>query len=137
MISCASWIIQTKRQLYKLLSWLCTDLRQVISEACKPGCKPNKEKLWTKFQKIRSTDTFCQIWHKFLENNKMPKEPILYQHLVIEVFEGFLKTSTPLKTKSPVENIAPMTYEEENALRYIVGYMVTTLPTNLSMTRRI
>ena len=54
----------------KLVSWLCTDLHQVISEACKPGCKPNKEKLWIKFHKIRSTDMFCQKWHKFLESNK-------------------------------------------------------------------
>ena len=30
----------------KLVSWLCTDLCQVINEACKPGCKPDKEKVW-------------------------------------------------------------------------------------------
>ena len=111
----------------KLVSWLCTDLRQVINEACKPGCKPDKEKVWTKFHKVRSTNTFCQKWHKFLEHNKMPKEPIFYQHLTMEVFEALLKASTPLKTKCPVESIAPMTYEEENALRYIGGYMTTTL----------
>ena len=57
----------------------------------------------------------------------MPKEPIFYQHLTMEVFEGLLKASTPLKTNSPVESISPMTYEEENAIRYIGGYMMTTL----------
>lgn len=57
----------------------------------------------------------------------MPKEPVFYQYLTTEVFEGLLKTSTPLKTNSQVENVAPMTYEEENAIRYIGGYMVTTL----------
>jgi hypothetical protein len=57
----------------ELVSWLCTDLRQVINEACKSGCKPNKEKLRTKFHKIRSTNAFHEKWHKFLEKNKMPK----------------------------------------------------------------
>ena len=27
----------------ELVSWLCTDLCQVMNEACKPGCKPDKE----------------------------------------------------------------------------------------------
>ena len=62
----------------KLVSWLCTDLCQVINEACKPGCKPDKEKVWTKFHKVRSTNTFCQKWHKFLEHNKMPKCHTIY-----------------------------------------------------------
>jgi hypothetical protein len=47
--------------------------------------------------------------------------------LTTEVFEGLLKTSTSLKATSPMESIAPMTCEEESAIRYIEGYMVTTL----------
>ena len=60
------------------------------------GCKPDKDKVWTKFHKVRSTDTFYQKWHKFLEHNNMPKDPIFYQHLTVEVFEGLLKASIPL-----------------------------------------
>ena len=127
MISCVCWIIQTRRQLNWYHGFVQTYIKK-INEACKPGYKPDKEKVWTKFHKVRSTNTFCQKWHKLLEHNKMPKEPIFYQHLTMEVFKGLLKTSTPLKTKCPVESISPMTYEEENAIRYIGGYMMTTLP---------
>ena len=106
----------------ELAIWLDTQLRTVINEACKPGCKLDKEKLWTKFHKVRSDDTFCKKW--FWKKNKMLKEPIFYQHLTVELFEGLLKCLTSLKNECEATS---MTFEEENSLRYIRGYMMRTL----------
>ena len=56
----------------------------------------------------------------------MSNEPIFYQHFTLDLFEGLLKIHTPVLDGNGCANdtIAKMTYEEENALRYIGGYIV-------------
>lgn len=111
----------------KFAAWLCTELSRVIKKSIKAGGKVDREKLWSTFHATRSSDIFVQTWDKFLEDNKMMKEPVFYQELTMGLFEGLVKRLTPLKTSTTTESVLPMTYEEENAVRHIGGYMVRNL----------
>ena len=114
-------------EMTRFASWLGTELSQIIRKSLKSGCKMDREKLWSTFHTMRSSDIFVQKWNKFLENSKMMKEPVFYQDLTMGLFEGLVKRFTPLKTSSMTESVLPMTYEEENAVRHIGGYMVRNL----------
>ena len=108
-------------------AWLGTELSQIIRRSIKSGGNLDREKLWSTFHAKRSSDIFTQKWSKFLEDKKMMQEPVFYQELTMGLFEELVKLFTPLKTSSTTESVLPMTYEEENAVRHIGGYMVRNL----------
>ncbi len=76
------------QEITELVSWLCTHICQVINKAFKPGCRPNKEKLWIKFCKTRSTNAFHKKWHKCLEKTWNAEEANILPALDHGGFQG-------------------------------------------------
>lgn len=120
--------------LLEFETWLCCKLNQVLdtSISTNPIVKIDREKMWALFHKMRANASFQQKWKQFLHVHSMPNEPLFYQHVTTKVFETILKRRCQLHTQSPFEEPAPvtqMTYEEENAVRYIGGYILRSLST--------
>ena len=89
----------------------------------------NKERLWRKFQNLTSSDDFTSKWNNFLSQVDLNDEPLFYQILTDEIFDQLLKKRlTVLQGDSDcTEDCAELTFEEENAVRYVGGYVVRKL----------
>lgn len=114
--------------------WLVSKLKDILDNSAhtsKGAQKINREKLWTQFHQLRTDLTFKRKWEKFLQTKKMLPEPAFYQHVTEKVFKQLIKKNWVVEKDacdtSEVER--QMTYEEENALRYVGGYIVHSLTT--------
>ena len=59
----------------------------------------------------------------------MSKEPLLYQHVTLKLFEEHLKEHTKQRsdTEAIFDDDISLTYEEENAVHYMGGYVIRKL----------
>lgn len=75
--------------------------------------------MWPKFYQIRCSGEFVKTWKDYLDHDK---NPIAYQHAELKYFETLLQRkindSTDFTTEKTPEDII-LTYEEENAIRYM------------------
>ena len=112
-------------------SWLVEKLNGVIVEAQKRGNpnELNKERLWRKFQNLTSSDDFTMKWSNFLSGIGFNDEPLFYQILTDEVFDQLLKKRLTVSQGDGdcTEDCAKLTFEEENAVRYVGGYVLRKL----------
>ena len=121
--------------LVEFESWFNTKLRKIIDDAIHTTgltVKVDREKMWSLFHQMRSETPFQLRWNQFLEKHSMPQEPLLYQHVTTKAFIAFLKLQCEVEIESPFEETAPtinLNYEEENAVRYIGGYILRSLST--------
>lgn len=128
LVKCFS--VGPSEQAVEFASWLVESLDGVIIEAQKRG-KPNelnKERLWRNFQKLASSDDFTLKWSSFLEQLQLSDEPLFYQILTDEFFDQLLrKQLAPSANQGETEECLELTFEEENAIRYVGGYVVRKL----------
>ena len=112
--------------------WLYISLCNIIDNASKRLVKVStfKERVWREYHTLRSSTDFKHRWIQLLTSHKMDINPLFYQKLSLEVFSRLLKEKKRLPVVNPdPEEVAGMTYEEENAVRYIGGYLLRKLST--------
>ena len=110
--------------------WSAITLQEIIDTSRRRRGKTkdiiNQEKLWNKYHMIISSESFKISWETFLSDLQLEKEPVFYQHVTDETFDILIKKAVvPIAapmTNSPVS----LTYEEENAVRYVGGYIYCT-----------
>ena len=121
--------------LVEFQSWFNTKLIKVLDDTIHTTgltVKVDREKMWSLFHQMRSETPFQSRWIQFLEKHSMPQEPLFYQHVTTKAFTALLKLQCELEIESPFEKTAPITnlnHEEENAVRYIGGYILRSLRT--------
>jgi len=75
-----------------------------------------------------SSKLFRQKWETFLDHAQQLKEPLFYQHIADEVFESLVKETVVAPEAGPEDEYDEvLTYEEENAVCYVEGYVVYSL----------
>ena len=65
-----------------------------------------------------------------MEYSKIDKEPMFYLHVTDEVFEKLIQHSVSLESIDALqceENDILLTYEKENAVTYVAGYVIYSL----------
>jgi len=69
-------------------------------------------------------------WESFLTHEDQLKEPIFYQHISDEIFERLIKetVTSPEESEVTEDYDELLTFEEENAVHYVGGYICRTLP---------
>lgn len=87
----------------------------------------DRTELWKQFYGLRSSNEFCKKWEEYLDHLDLSNEPLFYQHLTLALFEQILSDTfkddpCPSETSS-----TEFTYEEENAIRYMGGYVIRKL----------
>lgn len=88
----------------------------------------NREKMWTNFHCFRSLREFCDSWERFLQSLRVPSCPIFYQHVTAKVMEHVIKLKLPVPNAiSTRSQSTSLTYEEENAIRYVGGYVIKSV----------
>ena len=115
----------------KFASWLINALDGVIEKSKKRTGMINQDKLWSKYHELTISEIFNVTWKQFLGQCELDQEPMLYQHITDELFEMCIKDEVCLTSEEDVcseDHMATcLTFEEENAIRYVGGYVVRSL----------
>lgn len=108
-------------------SWHMSVLKRVINKATRATGTINRETLWSEYHQVRLNTSFRLQWSSFLSTCSISPEPTFYQHISLECLHTLLKgIQTAANVQETVE-IPALTYEEENAVRYMGGYVVKCL----------
>jgi len=115
----------------ELADWLITTLQEIIDTCKRQRGKRkdtiNQDKLWSKYHETTSSEGFKNSWEKFLTDLQLDKEPLFYQHVTDETFDMLIKKTVVVAEEAPANYPKPLTFEEENAVRYVGGYVVRVL----------
>ena len=90
-----------------------------------------KERMWGAYHRLRTADSFVQDWRIFLNHSvNMKAFSAFYQFVTHTIFKELIKAQYPVSSNEAV-NIElpsrPLTHEEQNALRYVAGYVIRKL----------
>ena len=99
------------------LQWLYNKLEKVVGKQLK-----NKD-FWTDFHVLRTSAEFTQHWKDYLEVAGVESKAVFIQTITLEVFEQLLSDTYIARTAQD-ETEVQFTYEEENAIRYMAGFVV-------------
>ena len=102
-------------------SWLIESLEGTMTDG------ENRTKLWKQFFALRSSEEFGLRWKQYLEHLKLTGKPLFYQHFTLVLYEQLLCSKFRITDTAFEENDIQFTYEEENAIRYMGGYVVRKL----------
>lgn len=97
--------------------WLLQSLIKVMKSK-------DKTELWKNFYVLRSSDLFCRKWREYLESLKLNDEPLFFQHFTLSLFNQMLSDKFKDSASASETNTSEFTYEEENAIRYMGGYVI-------------
>ena len=76
---------------------------------------------------LRSLREFCDKWETFLYSLQMPTCPIFYQHVTANIIEHIIRQKLSVTNSSASSQSTLLTYEEENAIRYVGGYFIKSM----------
>ena len=109
-------------------NWLIENLEKIIGSAKKStGCL-NMEKLWTEYYRLQISTAFTEKWKIFLQTVSAPIEAIFFQHCTRILFDNLLKDKFPVhEDNQRKDSDYSLTTEEENAIRYVGGYVIASL----------
>lgn len=114
-----------------LSSWLVDTLKEIIKKATKRSGVINAEQLWSRYHEFTVSQKLKQCWEEFLDSSNVDKEPMFYQHITDEVFDKLIAQAVNMNSNN--ENVLEqyeeqnLTYEEENAIYYVGGYVIHSL----------
>ena len=114
-------------------SWLVRAFEDIIDKAKKRNGLLNAERLWSRFHNLTVSENLKQYWEEFLDSCNVDKEPMFYQHINDEVFDKLIAQTMSNSSSSANADVIEecqdqnLTYEEENAIYYVGGYVVNSL----------
>jgi len=141
MVRCYGSATPSKTAL-EFACWIISTLNGVIVKAQKRG-KPNElnqERLWRRFNILTNSDNFTKKWQDFLKASQLDDHPVFYQHFTDELSDNLVqKKLRAVLEKEGTSRLMPeddgsdntnLSFEEENAVRYIGGFVVKKLKEN-------
>ena len=120
-------------EMSEFAEWLIEQFKTILHEATAVASL-DQCILWSRFHQLRCSDQFNQKWKSFLLSSKLEHSNIFCQSVTSRIFDHILKDSFPIYSELPfdsdnnnVQQQAQLTYEEENAIRYVGGYIIRNL----------
>lgn len=85
--------------------------------------KMREESMWQEYHTLRVSDGFRDGWEKFIQQTiGQAASPTFFQYVSHEIFKDLVKEQHELP-ESAEDQASHITNEEENALRYVSGYV--------------
>ena len=110
--------------------WLIQSLETVVNQSLSEssGCL-KRERLWQDYYQLQVSTSFKNKWAFYLETLDLPAEPIFFQSCTQILFDNILKLKVPIPPTSNDSSASDtsFSFEEENAICYVGGYVVATL----------
>ena len=111
-------------------SWLVDALKEIIKKATKRNGVINAEQLWSRYHEFTISQNLKKCW-EFLDSSNVEKEPMFYQHITDEVFDKLITHTANMNSSnanvSEQSEEQDLTYEEENAIYHVGGYVIHSL----------
>lgn len=115
---------------HSFCDWLIQSLETVVNQSLteSSGCI-KREKLWKDYYQLQVSNSFKKEWACYLKTLDLPAEPIFFQSCTQILFDNVLqlKVSLPLPSNDSSISDASFSFEEENAIHYVGGYVVAAL----------
>lgn len=105
----------------KFVQGLFEELEKPIIASVKKSC--NRDKLWRNYFLLRSSKEFVNLWTEFLKHADLEPSPVFYQRLTDIVFRKVMQDHFTYSDCSRTDEVAPISDQEGNALRYAAGYV--------------
>jgi len=108
-------------------SWLVKELEKITEQSFSTATSCiNREKLWTKFYQFQISPRFTEKWKLYLQAINLPDKVIFFQSYTSVLFDNIIKVGFPVDCTAETLEV-PLSFEEENAIRYVGGYVVAAL----------
>lgn len=122
-----------KEYLQHFSAWLLSEFEGILQQASSSLPSVDQTIIWSRFHQLRCSTAFQQKWKSFFLAVSLMHVPIFIQTVSSRIFDYLLKEKFPLSQCTTDEHYTPhLTYEEENAVRYVGGYVVRTLKKQVS-----
>ena len=106
-----------------------------IIDDIKSGGTIDREKLWRKFHSSRNAKDFKSKWMEYLIHLKITDAtPLFYQNVSQELFETLISQKCLINDHGiSTKYIQHMTLDEENAVRYVAGFVIRAVKDKLKV----
>ena len=130
---------KTNRQRFSTFSkWLVSSLKSSFRVSGRAR-RLRSEKMWEQYHQLRISKQFKEEWEKFMtESVGQHAKPTLYQYVSHRVFKKLLEVELEVGQHSrdtDTGKIQPITWEEENALRYVAGYVCRKVQSKIAKSK--
>ena len=119
------WMSKTRNQeeLDVFAVKVLTRLRSCLPQRTAAFRKARREAMWKSYYQLCTSPSFQALWKEFVTKAvAVDPHPILYQYVTNQAFEALIQET--FQTSNVQQTSAePLTYGEENALRYVAGYV--------------
>lgn len=120
---------ESEKYLQEFVKWILAQLESILDKATSLSSL-DQCILWSLFHQLRSSTDFQCRWKSFMLSINLSYELIFCQTITTRILDFVLKDKLPIsETLSTADGIdvVCLTYEEENAVRYVGGYVVHKL----------
>ena len=107
-------------------------LKECVPNNCTRNLRTQREKMWNSFHTLRVSDPFQKLW---CDQCQLEKHPMFYQHVSDLIFQDIITREFTNETCDDEPIVAPITYEEGNALRYVAGYVCRKIKENIEASK--
>lgn len=112
-----------KKKFYLFSKWLTVKLNACFDEPPR-SWRARAEKMWKQFHQLRVSDTFEAEWDGlFHAALGMKALPTVYQYVSRQLMKALLEKQYATCQAMDETVPSPLTWQEENALRYVGGYV--------------
>ena len=81
-----------------------------------------REKMFTKYHQMRGADVYNALWRQFtVAATGRPPNPLFYHFIGRKLFHRLIKNYYVIYTRPSESQVQPLTYQEQNVVRYIAG----------------
>ena len=89
--------------------------------------------MWRVYHRLRTSATFCKDWCVFLRSSIGHQgHPAFFQYVSLAILKHLIKVEYPLPPPDVAEHPdRPLTFEEQNALRFVAGYVCRNIHNKL------
>ena len=96
-----------------------------------------RAKMWTEYHKFRISNDYASLWECMLKQAGICKpSSMCYQYVGHHIFKELVKISIPATSGQFQHALPPpLTYGEQNALRYVAGYILRMLRKRLQKSK--
>ncbi len=99
--------------------------------------KLTKEAMWGTYHQLRTSTAFVKLWNTFVaESIERKASPVFFQHVTSVVFGQLVRSKYHFDADTAETNNSRLTYQEENILRYIAGYVCRRVKMKLESPKR-
>ena len=117
------WITEHPSEFSLFSTQLVSNLKSCFQASNSRSMRVKSESIWGHYHVMRTSAAHKELWKRALESSGCSLLPTFYQYVTNEVFKQLFKQEFSFSSAALDTELQPITKEEENALRYVAGYI--------------